>query len=693
MRLRLLSTLFLLLIINQLYAKPISQESAVLVAKHFMLQQLAYDKTASYKDPVVLSTQQKLAIDLQPAWYVVNFEGGGFVIVAGDDAVIPILGYSDTGYFGYSPEPPSLSAMMDGFEQQIVSCRQQAILPTASINNKWQLYLDPEILLKENLSGAKSVDPLLICLWDQGALYNALCPQDPEGPGGRVYAGCVATMMGMTMYYYRYPTSGIGSHGYNSDYGYLSVDFSQSDYDYFAMPSQLQTGSYDVAKLLYDCGVSIDMMYSPYGSGAYMQTTADAMKTYFGYNPGLELVYKDDYSDQAWKDLLISNLDAGHPLPYAGYDVSSGHAFVCDGYQGSDYFHFNWGWSGYYNGYFYLDNLNPGYNFSTGQQIINNCYPASVSYPLSCGNHVLTATSGSITDGSGPANYMSNQSCSWLIDPIDSVTAIKINFKAFDTEMGFDSVSVYKGSDASSTLVASFSGSAIPSSISIQGDKAFLTFHSNGNTQSDGWFADYSCTTPLFCQSMTFLQQVSGSVSDGSQSYNYNNNSMCRWMIQPPGASGILIQFTDFDLQSVEDYLAFYDGNTYPYEIIASFDGSTIPADFTAMTSKLLVVFRSDEQTNESGWSFNYQSSAAGIGENSSAGIWINENDLHMLNFSAGIYQIEIVSISGQVLMALEHENEISHEIISLPINELSSGIYLVHISNNENDLTIRLVR
>lgn len=693
MKIKFLIASFLIIIINQVNAKPVTKDKAIIIAKHFFHLQINMYSNKNIEEPIVLYSQQKLSNDSLPLWYAINFDGGGFVIVSGDDAVIPVLGYSEFGFFGGIPEPPSFTAMMNGFEQQINYCRQNSIEPTKSIGEQWKLFSNITNTTPALKGGTKSVNPLLICSWDQGALYNALCPQDPNGPAGRVYAGCVATMMGMTMYYYRFPSVGSGSHAYNSDYGYLSVDFSQSHYDYFSMPSQLQTGSYDVAKLLYDCGVAVDMMYSPYGSGAYMQTTADAMITYFGYNPGLELIYKDDYSDQEWKDLLISNLDAGHPLPYAGYDVSSGHAFVCDGYQGSDYFHFNWGWSGYYNGYFYLDNLNPSYNFSSGQQFINNCYPASVSYPNGCGNYTLTANSGSITDGSGPADYLSNQSCSWLIDPVDSVTSIKISFKSFDTEANFDSVSIYNGANSFAPLIQSFSGSGIPSSFTVQGNKAFITFHSNGNNQSHGWFADYNCTTPLFCQSMTFLQQTSGSVSDGSEAYNYNNNTMCRWIIQPPGAEGIQIQFTNFDLQTNDDYLAFYDGNTYSYQLIASFDGNIMPADFTALTNKLLVVFRSDDQTNENGWSFNYQGSAAAIGENSSKGIWIYDDKLHLTNFSSGKYQINILSITGQIVKEFSSEVENSNETIYLPLNNLSNGVYILRLFNDQNDVVIRFVR
>jgi hypothetical protein len=230
------------------------------------------------------------------------------------------------------------------------------------------------------------VDPLIPCTWDQGAHYNMLCPEDTDGPGGRVYAGCVATAMSMVMYHFRYPDKGQGQSGYHSDYGYLHVDFSQSDYNWNEMPTRLLGKNFPVAKLMYDCGVAVDMMYSPNGSGAYMDDAAYAMHAYFKYSPSLSLVYRDDYSFSAWTNLLKNQLDQGYPLMYAGFGSNGpGHAFVCDGYDSGNMFHFNWGWSGAYNGFYLMDYLTPGgYSFSNWQQAVINCFPSDNSYPYGC---------------------------------------------------------------------------------------------------------------------------------------------------------------------------------------------------------------------------------------------------------------------------------------------------------------------
>ncbi len=50
----------------------------------------------------------------------------------------------------------------------------------------------------------------------------------------------------------------------------------------------------------------------------------------------------------------------------------AGHAFNIDGYSASGYFHFNWGWSGKYNGYFSINNVAPGNNdFTQNQKVVS----------------------------------------------------------------------------------------------------------------------------------------------------------------------------------------------------------------------------------------------------------------------------------------------------------------------------------
>ena len=143
------------------------------------------------------------------------------------------------------------------------------------------------------------------------------------------------------------------------------------------------------------------------------------------------------------------------------------------------------------NGYFYLDNLDPGGdNFTNGQDAMVNLYPDTINntYPSYCtGQHVLNALQGTFEDGSGPLdNYQNNDNCSWLINPqsiSDSIIKITISFDRFNTEAGNDVVKIYKGASTSDSLVASYSGDSIPPSVTVNSGEALVTFTTNGTNR------------------------------------------------------------------------------------------------------------------------------------------------------------------------------------------------------------------
>jgi len=206
--------------------------------------------------------------------------------------------------------------------------------------------------------------------------YNASCPADAAGPDGHVWAGCVATAMAQVMKYHNYPTTGTGSHSYSHPtYGTLSANFGETTYNWASMPDSLSDYNSDVAKLLYHIGVSVDMDYAPDGSGAYMSDAAYALETYFKYSNSLSYVWKSSYSTDEWTTILRTEIDNKRPILYSGHGTG-GHAFVCDGYSGSDYFHFNWGWGGSEDNYFYLNDLTPGsYDFTDSQGAVIGIRP------------------------------------------------------------------------------------------------------------------------------------------------------------------------------------------------------------------------------------------------------------------------------------------------------------------------------
>ena len=177
------------------------------------------------------------------------------------------------------------------------------------------------------------------------------------------------------MKYFNYPPQGNGSNSYvHAHYGTLSVNFSDVTYDWGAMTNQLTSpgaAADAVATLIYDCGVSVDMDYTPEESGSSTYLAANSLVQYFGYRNTVANISRDSSAfmgknnDPKWKLLLTNNLQLKQPVIYSGADDTvGGHAWICDGYQtdvlDSIYFHMNWGWSGGDDGYYLLDLLNPG---------------------------------------------------------------------------------------------------------------------------------------------------------------------------------------------------------------------------------------------------------------------------------------------------------------------------------------------
>ena len=312
----------------------------------------------------------------------------GFVVMAADDRVQPILGYSLTDKFDTKNMPENLRWWLQGYSDEIQSAIDNRTRATNEIAKMWK------DLAEGNSKAGKAtmtVAPLIQTKWNQNKYYNDLCPAVSDGPNGHAYTGCVATAMAQIMKYWSYPSTGIGSHSYTWNGQTLNADFGATTYDwnnmadyyeyYFAngtdqYPNSLPEPSAEeiaaVATLMYHCGVSVDMNYggnSTGGSAAPNAYVANALKNYFNYKNTAQYKQKSYYStiyytDDEWIAMLKTDLDAGRPLQYGGQDPNgdSGHAFVCDGYNSDDYFHFNWGWAGSYNGYFSLNNLDTGAN-------------------------------------------------------------------------------------------------------------------------------------------------------------------------------------------------------------------------------------------------------------------------------------------------------------------------------------------
>ena len=368
---KLIFTFLILIIGTGLFAAPVSQESAQKVAVSY------YKHFAAGKTDFTVSDAIVYQKDNVNTFYVFTFNAGGFVLVSADDAIIPILGYSDTESFDKENIPENAAAWFAGYSDQI------KYIVDSKLDNS-QTLLEWNKIRNDQLPSAKLVvTPLCTTTWDQSPYYNNLCP------GGSV-TGCVATAMAQVMKYWNYPATGVGSHTYTEPtYGSLTANFGATTYAWASMPTALTSGSSSaqktaVATLMYHCGVSVDMTYSPSGSGAYQFDIPNALISYFAYDNTAETQFMANFTQANWITMLKAELDAARPVLYAGDDGTEGHSFVCDGYNASSLFHFNWGWSGSSNGYFAVGALSAGgYAFNQNNMAVIRVRPPS-SAPTAC---------------------------------------------------------------------------------------------------------------------------------------------------------------------------------------------------------------------------------------------------------------------------------------------------------------------
>lgn len=226
------------------------------------------------------------------------------------------------------------------------------------------------------------------------------------------------------------------------------------------------------------------------------------------------------------------------------------------------------------------------------------------------GTTELTETSGSFSDGSGSADYGNNANCKWVISP-PGAQQITLNFTSFDTENNYDTVYVYDGPDETHPLLMSWYGNTLPPTINTTYEVGAMciVFKSDNLVTAGGWSAVYSSTsiTPT-CSGGTNHTAQSGSLDDGSGNNNYTNNQECFWMIAPPCAETITLNFTAFDTEENYDGLIILDGFGYDANIIDVLTGTTLPNSVVSTTGEMLIIFQSDYATTRGGFEATYTS-------------------------------------------------------------------------------------
>ena len=363
---RLLHFQFLLVLLlalgySPLQAKRITQWQAQQQAYSFWGKQMPQKAKAKSRAATTASRSD--------AYYVFNNDAGGFVIIAGDDAVTPVLGYTSTGSFDAENLPDGLKDLLKSYERQIAALGDN--------------YVANQTATRAGFTGENLLNT---AKWNQMAPFNKYTPNN-------YVTGCVATAGAIVMKHHGYPAKGTGSHSYTWNGKTLTANF-EHDYDWASMPAKYDgtnDAAFDgVARLMADLGVAVEMQYAKNGSGAYIGNMISALQTYFGYSKLTYLASVDDMEAEAWNAKLRGEIDANRPILYSASDASAGgHSFIIDGYK-DESFSVNWGWGGYCNGFYQIGALNPesagkptGDKYNMGQTAVIGLQPSDGTEKIS----------------------------------------------------------------------------------------------------------------------------------------------------------------------------------------------------------------------------------------------------------------------------------------------------------------------
>lgn len=351
-------------------AERVSPERAEKVARQILGEATrSGDLFVAWDSSIFAPTRVEL---VDPTFYVVSPSSGlGFVIVAGDDNVAPILAYSTTYRAPISGNlPKNFEGWLRYVDGVVRHLRDKGVKADSATAQLWSQSYTP-------------VDALMLntARWSQTAPYNNECPIDGDAHS---LTGCTQTAMAIIMNHHRWPERAKGTtEAYTTKYGLDVASRSLNHaYDWDNMLETYVDGEYNdleasaVATIMADLGHAFKAEYTATDTGAMPNMLS--LYENFSYSPASAIIVRNGNSDSYWKGVLRRELEANRPIFYAGYTAEwAGHAFVLDGVDANDYFHVNWGWGGVYDGFFLLDSLTLGeeYLFDTQHWAVLGMHP------------------------------------------------------------------------------------------------------------------------------------------------------------------------------------------------------------------------------------------------------------------------------------------------------------------------------
>ncbi len=309
----------------------------------------------------------------EPTAYYFEVEPTGCLLVSAYREMPPLRAYSSTSRLTYDTPESAGTMFAEMLAQKAKWLELNPSHPELAerFADQWTAYTAPTLDQCLALLNANQLDEytpgtvLLPSIWHQEAPYNNFCPiEDTEN----CKVGCVATATAQIMYYWRWPLAGTGSHSYSWNSQVITANFSDP-YDWdnilpeYGQPWQHTTAELNaVAELNFEVGVAYEMNYGVDGSGAYTDDAIDILPQYFNYLDTIYELNRADYpDDQAWFDILCTEIDEERPILYTIRNADWGHAIVIDGWRIDNQvneIHVNYGgWVDIFLGWYGMDGI------------------------------------------------------------------------------------------------------------------------------------------------------------------------------------------------------------------------------------------------------------------------------------------------------------------------------------------------
>ncbi len=289
------------------------------------------------------------------SYYVFANSGSkGYVIVAGDDEMPDIVGYSTNGTFDEHRLPEGYADLLKAYDEMVQAVRQGDRIALRTV-------AEAKALRAEKKTNA--VSPLLAeegIQWNQDYPYNIFCPVLKDGDN--CVTGCSATALAQMLRYWKHPAElQADIPAYTSKTNQFNMPAIEKGYKYDwenMLPHYDETNPYKdtdeqkdaVATLMLHCGSCLEMDYAKSSASTLMPWH---LTHYFDYDKELvQAVNRYSFTLKQWTDIIDNELANNRPVFYAANDIEGGHQFICDGSNEDGLYHINWGWGGYADNFF-----------------------------------------------------------------------------------------------------------------------------------------------------------------------------------------------------------------------------------------------------------------------------------------------------------------------------------------------------